>query len=110
MNPVFANPAGGNALAGPTVIWRETNFAWTMGSALINHLIITYPIFLLLVVAWTKVFPRPSCVELHCCPQGEGIEAFVEYPMYIPGSFILTYGITLMVVVVSTCISSASSS
>merc|ERR1711935_836670 len=55
-----------------------------MGSALLMHLITTYPAIILLIVAVTK---------------GEGIEALAESAIYIPALFIITYGITLMLVV-----------
>merc|ERR1711988_611553 len=66
------------------VFYRDISCLWTMGSAVLMHLLTTFPICLLFIVAVTK---------------GDGIEMFVEYPLYFPMLFVVTYGITLMILV-----------
>lgn len=66
------------------VFRRDVSFLWSFLSALLWHLLCTFPIIIVLIIGLTE---------------GEGIVKLVESPLYVPGLFIATFGITLVVVV-----------
>jgi len=58
------------AVGGPRVFRRDVSFLWSVLSALLWHLLVTFNVILLLIVGVTE---------------GEGIVKLVESPLYIPG-------------------------